>query len=199
MPTATVSIPRCPNCNASLSINMSTCEYCDAPVVISSMSMLGDMSMPKINKYANAYKSMMDENPDSELLAISLGMCFMRLKLYDKAYESFDKAISAYTENPEVYFYAAVCCLGGKKAFLAGKANVDKAIQFVKIANDCEPRGVFYLFDAYLRLDFYKRKFLNIQPPYTDSLMKAKRLGCSQTDAKMLFDLLGVDMPAELR
>ena len=78
-----VNIPRCPSCNASLSQNMSVCEYCDSPVVISSFSSLAGMSAPKVNKYANAYKDMMDENPDSEALAISLGMCFMKLKLYD--------------------------------------------------------------------------------------------------------------------
>lgn len=197
MPSA--SIPKCPNCGASLDINVSVCDFCDSPVVISSMSALGSMSMPKINKYANAYKSMMEENPDSEQLAISLGMCFMKLKLYDKAYEAFDKAIAAYTENPEVYFYAAVCVLNGKKAYLAGKANVDKALQMLKIAIDCEPRGIFYFFDAYLRFDFYKRKALNIQPPYTDSLQKAKRMGCSPADIAMLFELLGVDIPAELK
>ncbi len=195
----TVSVTKCPNCGANLDINVSVCEFCDSPVFVSSMSALSNMSMPKINKYANAYKDMMEENPDSEMLAISLGMCFMKLKLYDKAYAEFDKAISAYTENPEVYYYAAVCTLGGKKAFLAGKANVDKAIQLVKIANDCEARGIFYYFDAYLRFDFYKRKFLNIQPAYTDSLQKAKRLGCSPADISMLFELLGVDAPAELK
>ena len=141
----------------------------------------------------------MDQNPDSEVLAISLGMCFMKLKLYDKAYEAFDKAIAAYTENPEVYFMAAACALAGKKAFLAGKANVDKALSYLKIAIDVEPRGIFYLFDAYLRFDFYKRKFLNIKPAYNESLMRAKKRGYSPADAQMLFELLGVDMPAELR
>lgn len=194
-----VNIPRCPSCNASLSQNMSVCEYCDSPVVISSFSSLSGMSAPKVNKYANAYQNMADEAPDSEALAISLGMCFMKLKLYDKAYAAFDKAISAYTENPEVYFMAAVCALGGKKAFLAGKANVDKAISMLNIAIDVEPRGIFYLFDAYLRLDFYKRKFLNIKPAYNESLMKAKTRGYSHADAQMLFELLGVDMPSELR
>ena len=193
-----VSVQRCPNCNASLATNMTLCEWCDSPVVISSFSSFGNMSMPKVNKYANAYKEMMEENPDNELLAISLGMCFMRLKLYDKAYAAFDKAISVYTENSEVYFYAAVCCLGGKKAFLAGKANVDKAISMLEIANDLEPRGIFYYFDAYLRFDFYKRKALNIKPGYLESLMKAKSLGYSRADVQMLFELLGVEVPMEL-
>ena len=136
-------IPRCPSCNNALEQSVQVCEYCDSPVVITSFSTLGGMSAPKVNKYANAYKDMISENPDSEILAISLGMCFMRLKLYDKAYEAFDKAISAYTENPEVYFMAAVCALGGKKAFLAGKANVDKAISMLNnhlihfIGSDC--------------------------------------------------------------
>ena len=195
----TVSIPKCPSCNAPLAQNVSVCEYCDSPVVVTSFSTLGGMSAPKVNKYANAYKDMMAENPDSEVLAISLGMCFMKLKLYDKAYEAFDKAISAYTENPEVYFMAAVCALGGKKAFLAGKANVDKAISMLKIAMDVEPRGIFYYFDAYLRFDFYKRKALNIKPGYIESLAKAKQLGYSRADVQMLFDLLGVEIPAELR
>ncbi len=193
------SIPRCPSCNSPLEQGARVCEYCDSPVVITSFSTLGGMSAPKVNKYANAYKDMMAENPDSELLAISLGMCFMRLKLYDKAYEAFDKAISAYTENPEVYYMAAVCALGGKKAFLAGKANVDKALSMLKIAIDVEPRGIFYYFDAYLRFDFYKRKALNIKPSYTESLMKAKSFGYSYADAQMLFELLGVDIPVELQ
>ena len=30
----------------------------------------------------------------------------------------------------------------------------------IKIANEIEPRGIFYYFDAYLRFDFYKKKFL---------------------------------------
>ncbi|MBQ2999757.1 MAG: hypothetical protein IJD64_04780 [Clostridia bacterium] len=191
-------IPRCPSCNNALEQSVQVCEYCDSPVVITSFSTLGGMSAPKVNKYANAYKDMISENPDSEILAISLGMCFMRLKLYDKAYEAFDKAISAYTENPEVYFMAAVCALGGKKAFLAGKANVDKAISMLKIAIDIEPRGIFYYFDAYLRFDFYKRKALNIRPAYTDSLMLANRLGYSHADVQTLFELLGVEAPAEL-
>ena len=194
-----VSVPRCPSCNSPLSQNMQNCEYCDSPVVISSLSALSGMSAPKINKYANAYKEMLGENPDSETLAISLGMCFMRLKLYDKAYEAFDKAISAYTENPEVYFMAAICALQGKKAFLAGKANVDKAISFLKIANEIEPRGIFYYFDAYLRFDFYKKKFLNIKPSYIESLATAKRIGCPNGDIQMLFEMLGVDVPAELK
>lgn len=193
-----VSIPRCPSCNNALAQNVRVCEYCDSPVVITSFSTLDNMSSPKVNKYANAYKNMMDDNPDSEELAISLGMCFMKLKLYDKAYAAFDKAISAYTENPEVYFMAAVCALGGKKAFLAGKANVDKAISMLQIANDVEPRGIFYYFDAYLRYDFYKRKALNIRPGYTESLMKAETLGYSYADAQLLFELLGVEPPAEL-
>ncbi len=194
-----ISIPRCPSCNCPLEQNVKVCEFCDSPVVISSFSTLGGMSAPKVNKYANAYKDMMADNPDSEALAISLGMCFMKLKLFDKAYDAFDKAISAYTENPEVYYMAAICALGGKKAFLAGKANVDKALQMLQIANDVEPRGIFYLFDAYLRLDFYKRKFLNIKPSYIDTFSKAQQLGYSHADAQMLFELLGVDMPAELK
>lgn len=193
-----ISIPRCPSCNNPLEQSVKICEYCDSPVCITSFSTLGGMSLPKVNKYANAYQAMMAETEDSELLAISLGMCFMRLKLYDKAYEAFDKAISAYTENPEVYYMAAVCALNGKKAFLAGKANVDKAIAMLKIANDVEPRGIFYFFDAYLRYDFYARKSLNIRPSYADSLMKAKQLGYSHADVQMLFELLGVDVPAEL-
>ena len=94
---------------------------------------------------------------------------------------------------------AAVCALGGKKAFLAGKANVDKAISMLNIATDVEPRGIFYYFDAYLRFDFYKRKALNIKPSYSESLAKANQFGYSQADVQMLFDLLGVEVPAELK
>jgi hypothetical protein len=58
-----------------------------------------------------------------------------------------------------------------------------------------EPRGIYYYFMAYIKFDYFKRKFLNTTPNYKDYLAKASAMGCSPTDIGMLFDILGVEKP----
>ena len=58
-----------------------------------------------------------------------------------------------------------------------------------------EDRGVYFYFMAYIKYDYFKRKFLNTTPNYKDYLAQAKAKGCSPTDVKTLFEMLGVDNP----
>ena len=76
------------------------------------------MPLPEVNKYAGAYRSALSQHPDNTELNNSIAMCYLKLKLYDKAQASFAKAIEDNFDNSETYFYAAISLLSGKKAFL---------------------------------------------------------------------------------
>ena len=126
---------------------------------------------------------------------MSVAMCYLKLKLYDKALLAFEKAIENDIDNSEVYFYSAVCLLKGKKAFLATRASIDKIEEYIQAANLLEEKGIYHYFWAYIKYDFFERKFLNTAPTWKECLSSAERLRTSEYDKSKLFDLLGVQRP----
>lgn len=186
----------CPGCGARVSTGTATCEWCHKPVVITTFNSVVDMPLPEVNKYANSYKKELSENPEDKTLNTSIAMCYLKLKMYDKALPAFEKAIEDNFDNSESYFYAAVCLLKGKKAFLAQRSDIDKIEEYINAANMIEPRGIYHYFLAYIKQDFFERKFLNTTPTYEECLMNAEQMGTSQYDKDMLFELLGVGKPA---
>ena len=185
----------CPGCGARVSIDQKECVYCHKPVIISTFNSVYSMPMPEINKYAGAYKSALEENPDNTELNKSIAMCYLKLKLYDKALGAFEKAIEDNFDDSETYFYAATCLLKGKKAFLAHRSDIDKCIDYINAAISIEPRGIYYYFLAYVKYDFFERKYLNTTPDYTECLNLANEFGTPEADINMLFEILGVERP----
>lgn len=58
-------------------------------------------------------------------------MCYLKLKMYDKALGAFEKAIEDNFDDSEIYFYAAICLLNGKKAFLNQRPTIDKILEYL--------------------------------------------------------------------
>ena len=107
----------CPGCGFPISVGMKECPA-GHPINISTFNSVYDMPMPLVNKYANTYRKDLAEDPDDKELNNSIGICYLKLKLYDKALEAFEKAMEDNFDNSETFFYAAICLLQGKKAFL---------------------------------------------------------------------------------
>jgi tetratricopeptide (TPR) repeat protein len=129
MATKIVDI-KCPNCGASVDTGQKTCKFCKQPVIISTFNSVYEMPMPTLNQYANAYRQALSESPEDKNLNNSIAMCYLKLKLYDKAFASFEKAMVDNFDNSETFFYAAICLLGGKKAFLAQRPAIDKIEEY---------------------------------------------------------------------
>ncbi len=156
------------------------------------------MPLPELNKYARTYQKALATNPDNTLLNNSVAMCYLKLKMYDKAFDAFEKAIEDNFDNPETYFYAAVSLLGGQKAFLTPRPKIDKIEEMLNAAVSIKPFGVYYLFWSYIKYDYFHRKCFNTSPDFRDMLSKAKEFGYSDLDRDGLFTLLGVECPSEL-
>ena len=187
---------KCSGCGAGVAPSMSVCEYCGKPVVITSFNSIVDRTAPEVNKLLRALEK--DPEADGSLSALvdfTKGSCYLKLKLYDKAIEKFESAIDQNLDNPEAYFYAAVCQLKGTKACLAPLADLRKALEYIDAANSIEPRGVFSLFAAYIKLDFFAKKFLKIEPSWEQEFATAIANNLSQADSTVLFQTLGVPMP----
>lgn len=186
---------KCPGCGAPTSTGETTCKYCHRPVVITTFNSVYGMTMPEANKYATAYRNALAQNPNNMELNSSIAMCYLKLKMFEKAQSAFEKAVEDNFDNSETFFYAAVCLLKGKKAFLAQRADIDKAVEYINAALMIEPRGIYYYFLAYIKYDYFERKYLNTSPNYRECVQQSVTMGTSEYDKKMLFDILGVAHP----
>lgn len=191
----TVIEMNCPGCGARVSTGQSECEWCHKPIIISTFNSVYSMPMPEVNKFAGAYKKALAENPDNQELNNSVAMCYLKLKLYDKALPAFEKAMEDNFDNSETFFYAAVCLLKGRKAFLCNRPEIDKIEEYINAAIMIEPRGVYYYLLAYIKFDYFNRKFFKTSPTYQEALAMAQQQGYSPFDAEQLFGILGVERP----
>lgn len=96
----------------------------------------------------------------------------------------------------ETFFYAAICLLKGRKAFLLNRTEIDKAEEYINAAIMIEPRGIYYYFLAYIKYDYFSRKYFKTSPTYQEALKMAQQQGFSPYDAEQLFSILGVEKPS---
>lgn len=185
----------CPGCGARVDTGQKKCAWCSQPIVISTFNSVYTMPIPMVNKYAEAYRKALSEHSNNSELNKSVAICYLKLKLYAKALTAFEAAIENDFDDSETYFYAAVCLLKGKKAFLAQRSDINKCINYINAANMIEPRGIYYYFLAYIKYDYFERKYLNTSPSFTECLQLANDYGTSEYDISMLFDILGVAQP----
>jgi tetratricopeptide (TPR) repeat protein len=166
--------------------------------MISTFNSVYSMPMPLVNQYAATYKEALQNEPNAKDLNRVIAFCYLKLKLYDKALSAFEKAMEENFDNSETFFYAAICLLGGKKAFLAQRPEIDKIEKYINAALMIEQRGIYYYFWAYIKFDYFNRKFFNTSPNYQELLEMAKNAGFSPLDIDQLYGILGVSRPEVL-
>ncbi len=188
----------CPGCAAPLTLNTKTCPKCFRPIIISTLNTINGFSPLELKKQIKSYSKVMALESDSEELNLSVAFCYMKLKLYDKAIPCFEKALEENFDNADAYFYAAIALLKGKKAFLASRSTINKVIEYIEAANMIEPKGIYYYYLAYIKYDYFERKYLKNVPTYRECITEAVNLGLSDTDIETMYELLGVDRPNDL-
>lgn len=186
----------CPGCGFPVSTSMKECPACSKPVIITSFNSVFNMPLPQVNKYANTYRKALQENPDDQNLNTSIAMCYLKLKMYDKADEAFEKAIEENFDNSETFYYAAVSLLAGKIAFSATRPKINRILELLNAATMIEPRGIYYYFMAYIKYDYFSRKYLNVSPNYQSCLEEADMNNVSEFDKENMYILLNVAKPA---
>jgi len=188
----------CPGCGDRVTTAQSECKFCHKPIIISSFNSIYSMGNTEVGKYAIEFRKALSENPDNNDLNTSIAMCYLKLKLYDKALIAFEKAIEANLDNSETFFYAAICLLQGNKAFLAQRSAIDKIEEYINAALIIEPKAVYYYFWSYIKCDYYHRKYYNTTPSYIEALQMSIDIGISNFDKDQLFSILGVERPQNL-
>ncbi len=185
----------CPGCGFPVEVGAKECPA-GHPLNISTFNSVYDMPMPMVNRYANTYRKDLAETPDDKELNRSVGFCYLKLKMYDKALPAFEKAMEDNFDDSESFFYAAVCVLQGRKAFLCQRPEINKIEEYLNAAIMIEPKGIYYYMLAYIKYDYFNRKFFKTSPTYQEALAMASDAGCTTYDVEQLFSVLGVEKPS---
>ena len=153
------------------------------------------MPQPQVNKYISTIQTLLAENPNEKKLNSALGICFLKLKLYDKALPYFEKAMEDNFSDPMLYYYASVCFLKGKKAYLAMRPEINAIEKYLEAAISLDPKGILYYFRAYIKYDYFSRKAYKTSPTWQEALKDAQRAGVSGEDIAEFYRLTGVERP----
>lgn len=181
----------CPHCDHPLEKDAKQCPQCHQPVVLT-IGNSSSLTAPQINKMAGAYKKALTTNPDNEQANSQIGMCYVALKLYDKALPFLEKAIDDNVDNPDTYCMAAICLLRGKKPFVATRPDINKMVDYLNAANMLEPRGIYYHLLGYIKEDYFERKFLNVSPTSAEEYAMAEQLGVGDDEMATLKSMLNL-------
>ena len=187
---------KCPGCGAPVDTGQKECKYCHRPVIITTLNSVYDMPMPEVQKYARSYREQLEENPENQDLNMSVAMCYLKLGKREMALQAFEKAIEDNFDNSQAFFYEAIFRLNGKKACTMKERSIIKKIEEdIQAALMIENLGIYYYFWAYIKYDYYTKKFLNTSPTWQELVVKAQETGLSETDVEQLYLILGIDRP----
>jgi tetratricopeptide (TPR) repeat protein len=193
---------KCGGCGADILENQlengELCPLCGQAARIRHYQTVAAMSLPQVQKYQLAFQSQLSVNPNDHTLNSSLAFCFLKLKLPEKALLFFEKAMADNFSDPNLYYYAAICLLKGKKAFLAMRPEIDAIERYLDTSISLEPRGIFHYFRAYIKYDYYSRKFFKTSPTWEEALADAKNAGVTANDITDFYQIAGVERPGAL-
>lgn len=133
--------------------------------------------------------------PESD---ITDGLRKLTYGLYPQALASIEKAMQADQSNPELYYYAVIALLQGKRAFLADRSTIKKVEEYLNVAIAISNKPIYYYLLAYIKYDFYFNKKLRTSPSHQELLFMARDLGVTSEEIHELFKLLKLQRPAEL-
>ena len=188
----------CPGCGGKVDLNMEYCKYCHQPIVFSKLKVIGAMESNSIDKNIRFYLNSLKLEPNNYKLSISLGLCYLKLKMYDKAIEIFNKIIDNSIKEPDILYYLSICLLRGKKAFVNSRKDIDRAIEYLNAAIGIEEKGDYYYLLAYIKFDYFYRKSLRSEPNFIELKTKADLFRFSENEKEELFKILNVMRPIEM-
>jgi len=196
-------IVKCKACHAIFTedqLEGEICPSCDQPLAyvpyqINKVKDLANTSPPQVNKIATTIQTQLAQNPNDKGLNSALGICFLKLKLQDKALPFFERAMEDNFSDPNPYYYAAICLLKGKKAFIAMRPEIDAMEKYLDAAVSLDPQGIFYYFQAYIKYDYYSRKCFKTSLTWQEALANANSAGVSADDVAEFYQLTGVERP----
>jgi tetratricopeptide (TPR) repeat protein len=146
------------------------------------------LSRDKLDKYVAHHKRRAGTDQDSADSHVSLGLCYLQLKLYDNARKCFEAALEQAPEHADSYYYAALAILKGRRPRVLPATEIAKIEEYVEAASQLNEDDAKYdCLSAIVRRDYYRTNGLRVPvPDEYELLARAKKKSCEPNELQQL-------------
>lgn len=153
-------------------LKSNTCKKCRAAILVTSIALLERFDAPAIKRYIERYTQTLAENPQDRDALLGVGICYLKLGLFDLADRFLAKLIDHHPVDPDGYGYRAICLLRGKRPRTASLPVIREADRLIGTAVELAPGdGRYEILLAALRHDYYVINGMRVPFPDPDDLV----------------------------
>jgi tetratricopeptide (TPR) repeat protein len=168
-----VSVIECPGCGfPQSSASARNCEQCGNLLIVQSLTFLDGADEKSVRIHLKNYRARLKDDPDDCASHIGMGICYLTLKLYDRASEELAKAVDLAPESGDPYYYAALALLQGKRPRVHTHSCIKKVEEMLHAAEELDgTKHIHCLLWAAVKRDYYDFNGMIPRPPSVDELL----------------------------
>ena len=165
----------CSQCGWSFdteALQNNTCKKCKSAILVTSTAYLEKFDKPAIQKYIAQYSQTLRDSPQDRDALLAIGICYLKLGLYDLADKFFKNLIDYHPAEASGYYYRAICIFKGKRPRTASLPVVRDAEQLISTALELDPaNGRYDVLLAAIRYDYYILNGMRVPTPGPEILI----------------------------
>lgn len=149
---AELKITRCKVCTSPLKAGSNKCGKCGAehsiePAIVNPLRFTPE----EVQKYRAAFEEQVQENPNDSNALFATGLTYLGLKNYELADEALQKAVKQHPENPDVYYYCALCFFRHRSVANLSKEEMERIEEWLQTATQIQPKRKYLILQMILR------------------------------------------------
>ena len=149
---AELKITRCKVCTNPLKPGATKCGKCGTehsiePAIVNPLRFTPE----QVQMYRAAFEEQVQENPNDSQALFAAGMTYLGLKNYELAGESLQKAVKQHPENPDVYYYCALCFFRHRSVANLSKEEMERIEEWLQTATQMQPKRKYLILQMILR------------------------------------------------
>jgi tetratricopeptide (TPR) repeat protein len=136
-----------------------------------SFDKLNTVSRNELNGLMKSYQEMLNRDPEDGESCFRLAMCYLHVRIFEKASEYFQRAAQLLLNDSDAYYYFGLSLLSGRRPKTLSLKEVRFIEENLNIAMDLDDnQGKYYYLAAILKYDYYLENGLRIDSPSPDDL-----------------------------
>ena len=169
-----VKVLECPGCGAPVELSAQTCEYCEDPIFVTEFRELKQFDPEQLKERIEHYKMLIETNPYSPEVVLSLGLCYLEMRTYPLAQKSFEQVIetSPLDLGSSAYYFCALATIRERRLMTLSLREARQLEMHLSAAWQLDTEAPQYrLLLAMLKRDFYEKNGLKVTPPNAAELL----------------------------
>lgn len=188
----------CPNCGAPNNFEQQKCAHCGSPKVfqlLSEFNTLPSLDFNKVIAHFKAKSNEVDKATDLYLVRLSLGLCYLKQKLFPLSNTQISKLIDDHPEKSILYVYKSLIILNGKRPRTSNYKTIQEVQGLLDMAFMLDDsNGLPLALKAIVEYDYFQGNGLKIPVPTpSEQMILAKKQTLNTNELNELIENVGLN------